>query len=117
MADHTKLRVWRRALQLAVDVHIASGSMNRGVAPGLRAQLCRAAAAIAANIAEGAGQPTAAQNARFLSIAIASTNEVENHLAFANGLGLLSNRHEQFAKEVSEIRRMLIALRRRILSP
>jgi four helix bundle protein len=114
MADHSKLFVWQRAHQLALDVHRASAVVDTRTAPGLRAQICRAAAAIPANIAEGCGQEHAAQFARFLTIAIASTNEVENHLAFAKGLGCELPSSPSLLREVSEIRRMLIALRKRV---
>ncbi len=116
MTDHTKLFVWQRSHELAIAVHQTSATMVTRAAPGLRAQLCRASAAIPANIAEGCGQEHATQFARFLTIAIASTNEVENHLAFARGLGCELPSHDSLVRETGEIRRMLIALRKRVRS-
>jgi len=114
MADHTKLTVWHRSLRLSIDMHRSAHLIDTRAAPGLSAQLLRCVAAIPANIAEGAGQESPAQNARFLSIAIASTNEAQNHLAFAMGLGMLLAEGPTYDQELLELRRMLIALRRRV---
>jgi four helix bundle protein len=112
MSDHSRLKVWQRAHRFAVDIHGVAASVDPRQAPGLRAQLLRAAGSIAANIAEGAGQEHVAQFARFLSIAIASSHEVENHMVLAVDLGMMSEEGARLLREVSEIRRMLYGLRK-----
>jgi four helix bundle protein len=59
---------------------------------GLRSQLLRAAASIAANIPEGAGQQSQARFARFLEIAISSTHELDNHIELAQSLEMIDSR-------------------------
>jgi four helix bundle protein len=113
MRDHTKYHVWRRAIDIAAAVHRASESINPRAVPGLRSQLRRAAASIPANISEGAAQQTDAQFARFVTIALASLQEVENHLAFARSMGALTGAElAPLTHELTQIRRMAIALHR-----
>lgn len=82
---------------------------------GLGDQLMRAAFSIPANIAEGAGRESVKEFRRYLTIAVGSASELENHLLIADELGLLSDapRHLQ---ELSEIQSMLAGLRRRVRS-
>jgi four helix bundle protein len=111
MHDFRNLHVWERAVDLAVRVHAITRRISPVVAPGLRNQLCRAAASIPANIAEGARQETSAQTARFLSYAIGSTSEVESHLELARRLSPQATEAQATIDELIEIRRMLCALR------
>jgi four helix bundle protein len=116
MQNHAKLFVWQRAHALTVEVHRASREVSGRRSPGLVPQLLRACASIPANIAEGAGQETGAQFARFLTIAIASANETENHLVLVRDLDMLSHHHATpLITELCELRRMMLALRKRVL--
>jgi len=116
MQDHTKLFVWQRAHALTLDIHRAAREISGRRSPGLVPQLLRACASIPANIAEGAGQETPAQFARFLTIAIASANETENHLVLVRDLEMLSpHRASPLVAELCELRRMIMTLRKRVL--
>ena len=88
MQDPANIQAWHRAMELAVRVHRITRNIRRAEAPGLASQLRRAVGSIPANIAEGVGQPSAADCARFLSYAISSAFEVESHLVLADKLGL-----------------------------
>ena len=116
MQDFTKLIVWQRAQGLAVDVNRVTERMSERRSAGLRSQLRRASASIAANIAEGASTSGAAHFARYLQIAIASSSEVESHLDLAARLqSIPPHRLTPLVAEVQALRRMLIVLRRRVL--
>ena len=117
MQDYTKLLVWQRARALTVAVHEASGSIRPTSAPGLRSQLMRSAMSIAANISEGAARDSRADFARFVSIAIGSTSEVEHHLRVCSDLGLVdASIVDRLSTRAVEIRRMLFGLRRALLA-
>src|SRR5690348_6525884 len=91
--------------------------MKRGEYPGLVSQLRRAAASIPTNIAEGCGHSTRREFARFLQMAMASASELEYHLLLAVDLGLLQRRdYEALDAAVTEVKRMLTALIRRVRS-
>jgi len=115
MQDFQKLRVWQRAQSLTVAIHAATQHMSGAHAAGLRSQLRRAAASIAANIAEGAAQATPAQFARFLQVAIGSAAELRSHLDLARRLGTLPEaRCVMLEVEAEELTRMLVVLVRRV---
>ena len=117
MQDFTKLRVWHAAHGLAVETERVCGKAARGRAT-LILQLRRASASIAANIAEGSGQPSRAQFARFLGIAIGSANEVTNHVLLARDTRALPHAEcDDLLERCNSTRRQLIALHNRLSPP
>ena len=82
---------------------------------GIRAQFLRAVDAIADNIAEGAGQWSQRQFARFLEIALASAYEVDNQLERARALHIFDE-HEvrRLQEQLWEVKRMLTAFHRTV---
>lgn len=116
MLAFRRLAVWEKAHELAIRVHRAteSGVMHRS--PGLSSQLRRSIIAIPTNIAEGTGHPSQAQFNRFLEIALASASEADYQLLLARDLELLSSReYAQLEARLSEVRAMLLGLRKRVL--
>ena len=79
MADFKKLHVWHRAHQLALRSEQIATRFARQK-PNLAKQLERASDSIPATIAEGRGRGSDADFANYVSMAIGSTTEVENHL-------------------------------------
>jgi four helix bundle protein len=80
MQDFRQLTVWQKAHRLTLSVYRASRPFPKEEMFGLTSQLRRAAAGIGANIAEGCGRGSDADFGRFLTIAMGSASEVENHL-------------------------------------
>jgi len=116
MHPFRRLAVWEKAHALAVRVHRVTEGKVMHASPGLSAQLRRAVTAIPTNIAEGAGHPSQAQFNRFLEIALASSSEAEYQLLLAHDLDLISAREfAQLEARVSEVRAMLLGLRKKVL--
>jgi len=115
MPDHNKLRVWQQSQDVVVRIADALSPMISKRMPGLRNQLLRSAASIAATIAEGASQPTAAQYARYLGIAMGSASETESHLMLAIRLDVVRGDGEALVREVRSIRKMLYRLREAVV--
>ncbi|MGH7655492.1 MAG: four helix bundle protein [Gemmatimonadaceae bacterium] len=118
MQNYRQLSVWRKAHAVALNVHRTAESIPRGNNAGVGSQMARAAVSIAANIVEGSSRGTDQDFAKFLQIAIGSASELEYHLHFAADAGLISQ--EEFAAraaEVVEVRKMLIGLRKKLVSP
>jgi len=117
MHQHEKLAVWRRSFSLASalqrDGRAAVSYLDRTA----WAQIVRAATSVPANVAEGAMRSSARDFARFLSIAIGSAAELHTLLLLAETSGLLPEAQARdAAAEALQLRRMLVALRARILS-
>ena len=111
-----RLAAWRRAHALALQVHEVTERTTRGRYQPLVNQMRRASASVAANIAEGSGQVTAAQFARYLTIALGSARELDYHLLLAHDLGLYSSSdYARLDARVDEVCRVLVALRHRVL--
>lgn len=111
MQDPANIQAWHRAIELAVRIHRITRSIRRTEAPGLGSQLRRAVGSIPTNIAEGVGQSTAAECARFLSYAISSAFEVESHLVLAEKLDLKLPGIGDAIDETRQVRRMTYGLR------
>jgi len=82
---------------------------------GLTSQARRAAVSVAANIAEGCCRSSAPDFARFLQMSMGSASELDYHLLLCRDLGYLKPlAHEPLAQGVSEIKRMLTSLIRKL---
>lgn len=89
MADSRQLRVLDAAEDMAATVFGALEHIEARRAPGVRGQLVRAAAAVAANIAEAANLGTDANFKRQLRLSLASASETGSHLRILRRTGAL----------------------------
>jgi four helix bundle protein len=115
--DHRRLRVWKKAVGLAVGVRdVVTRYPARGYSE-LKAQTVSAAESIVFTIVEGCGASSQREFARFLEMAIKSSKELEAELEFAAVYEILpSLRWEALSAEAVDIRRMLVGLRKKILA-
>ena len=86
--SHRDLLVWQRAMDVAVSTYELTRQYPRDELFGLTSQSRRAAASVAANIAEGYGRATRQAYLNFLRIARGSLKELETHLVLAQRVGL-----------------------------
>ena len=104
MRPFRDLLVWQKAHALTLALYKVTRSFPRDEQYGLTAQLRRAAASVAANLAEGCGRRTPADFGRFVQIALGSASELEYHLVLAADLGFLT----------PEVKRMLTGLAKKL---
>ena len=117
MQNFRKLKVWIRANDLAPRVRNLTDGFPKTGYRSLREQVIDATESIPFNIAEGCGASSPKEFARFLEIAIKSSNEVDAELQLALDYGIVADREAlSIADEVIQIRMMLTALRKRVLS-
>jgi four helix bundle protein len=118
VSDFRKLKVWRKAHALVLNVHpIARRIKGSDYAP-LRSQMLRAAMSIPTNIVEGAGQKTGREFGRFIRIALNSSSELEYHLMIARDLDLLTFADfESLQDQTTQVRRMLYGLLAHVTDP
>jgi four helix bundle protein len=114
MQDFRNLDVWKKAHDLALDVHRTLNA-NKRISANLKSQATRAAESIPTNIAEGCGKDTRNELARFSDIAIGSSTELEYHLLLGRDLGQVGTKdYERLSANTVEVRRMLFGLRKAI---
>ncbi len=89
MRDHTKLRAFELADELAVLVYRVTASFPREELYGLTSQMRRAALSVASNIVEGCARDSQADYLRFLHMAFGSLRELHYQLSLAKRLGFL----------------------------
>ena len=104
-------------MDLAVGTYEITKSYPREELFGLTSQSRRAAASIAANIAEGYGRATKASYLSFLRIARGSLKELETHLILAERVGLTASETVRpLLEKTDELGRMLHGLIARVQS-
>ncbi len=110
MQDFKKLRVWERTHHLSIELYQQTNSILAND-ESLVWQCRRSCMSISYNIAEGCGRSTRSDQARFFTIAIASSSELECQLLLLRDLKYLNEKiADKFMIEVISIRKMLCKL-------
>jgi four helix bundle protein len=116
VSDFKKLKVWRKAHALALNVRRIATKIRGSDNASLRNQMLRASSSIPTNVVEGSGQRTGPEFARFINIALNSTSELEYHLIAARDYQLIP--HSDFkslSAQTIGVRKMLFGLRNSVL--
>jgi len=117
MSDFKKLKVWRKAHGLSLNVHRDARAIRGAEYVSLRSQLIRAAMSVPANIVEGSGQVSRRDFGRFLRFALNSAVELEYHLIVARDIqALKAGDVDALLSQNVEVRKMLHALVKRVTS-
>jgi len=109
--SYRDLAVWQKSVTLIVDSYKLTRRFPRTEQYALSSQLQRAAASVAANIAEGAGRRNLGEYIHFLGIARGSLMELETHVIVAQRLAFLtSTEADSVLRSAGEVGRMLAGL-------
>jgi four helix bundle protein len=115
MKTYRDLEVWKKSMDLTVDVYRLVSSFPKDELYGLVSQLKRAAVSMPANIAEGYGRNSTADYLRHLRYALASGYEVQTLLELSERIELAEAVRVLSLQEKSrEIERMLSSLMRAV---
>jgi four helix bundle protein len=110
------LLVWRKGVELVKEIYRMTKSFPADERFGLISQMRRAAVSIPSNIAEGQARKTTGEFVQFVSHAEGSLAELDTQLILAVELGYSDTTQVACAAElVSELKRMLNALRRTLV--
>ena len=116
MHNFKDLKVWQKAIDLAVDVYKAMVTLPTDERYGLVSQMKRRSVSIPSNIAEGSGRGSELQFKHFLNIRQGSAFELETQLIIANRLGLLNDAlTTNLTERTTEIQKMIYSLERKIV--
>lgn len=91
MNNLKELKIWSKAIGLAVDVYKATSQFPSEEKFGLTSQSRRAVVSISSNIAEGAGRTSSKEFNYFLGIANGSSFELQTQLVIANKLEFIND--------------------------
>ena len=118
MRDHTQLRAFVLADEIALLVYRASQSFPKSELYGLTAHIRRAAVSVPSNIVEGCSRESRAEYLHFLEIAFGSLRELHYQLDLARRLGYLDKSPTaEWDARITEGEKVLGALIRSIRSP
>jgi four helix bundle protein len=108
--DHTRLRAFHEADQLAVAVYDATRQIPPHERYGLQAQLRRAAVSVPTNIVEGSSRWSTREYCRYLEVALGSALETRYLLDLSTRLGFLSPQTAVLARRYEELCAILAAV-------
>ncbi|KQM78826.1 four helix bundle protein [Pedobacter sp. Leaf216] len=107
MNNLKELKIWNKAIDLAVDVYKATSTFPTDERFGLISQSRRAAVSIPSNIAEGAGRNSVKEFNNFLGIANGSSYELQTQLVIANKLSILESEIlDPLLSKIDELQKM-----------
>ena len=107
MNNLKELKIWNKAINLAVNVYKATSTFPTDERYGLISQSRRAAVSIPSNIAEGAGRNSVKEFNNFLGIANGSSYELQTQLVIANKLGILESEIlDSLLTQIDELQKM-----------
>jgi len=112
--SHRDLEVWKRAMDLAVEVYRQTARFPTDERYGLKGQMRRAAVSVPSNIAEGAARGTRRDFERFLRMALGSLAELETQWLLAQGLALVPQEEDGILRRIKQIRVMILGLIRNL---
>ena len=115
MNDFRKLKVWKKAVQLATDIFKTTEKYPKSELYGLTSQIRRSVVSISSNIAEGAGRGSQKEFQQFLNISMGSCYELETQLTISRNLEYVGEKDFiKLRRELVEIQKMLYSLVKRI---
>ena len=115
--SYKDLLVWQKGISLVKLIYQITGEFPPSETYGLAAQMRRAAVSVPSNIAEGQARNSTKEFIQFVSHAEGSAAELETQLIISRELGYSSSGKTSEAMDlVAELRKMLNALRRKLVT-
>ncbi|HUU43776.1 MAG TPA: four helix bundle protein [Planctomycetota bacterium] len=118
MRDHTKLRAFTLADDLAVQVYRITRNFPKEEQFGITSQMRRGALSIPSNIVEGCARDSELEYLHFLDIAYGSARELQYQISLAHRLGYLrKTAHDAVYASCTELTKVLNGLIRSLRRP
>ena len=107
MHKYRDLIIWKKSIDLAVNIFKITAKFPKEEMYGLTSQLRRSSVSIPSNIAEGAYRNSNNEFIHFLGIANGSAAEVDTQITIAHQLDFITQEEcENFWNEIDHIQRM-----------
>ncbi len=108
MHNFKELKIWQKAVDLAVKIYIITKDFPPSEIYGLTFQMRKSAVSISSNIAEGAGRNSNKEFVNFLSIANGSSSELLSQVIVANRVDLIHDATSQeLETDIAEIQKRI----------
>lgn len=118
MRDHTKLKAFDMADELAVLIYDVTRDFPKSEMYGLTSQMRRAAVSVPSNIVEDCARESQAEYIRFLDIAFGSLRELSYQYSLAKRLGYAKNSEaSHLESKMQETQKVLGGLIRSLRQP
>ncbi|MCF1751301.1 four helix bundle protein [Mariniradius sediminis] len=112
MHRYKELKVWQKAIDLAVEVYRITELLPQNERFGLISQMNRAVVSIPSNIAEGAGRNSLREFDNFLGIALGSSFELDSQLVISNRLSYVKNTDfDRLENHIEHLQNMIVKLK------
>jgi four helix bundle protein len=107
MHNIKELKIWNKAMDMAVKVYELSAKFPADERFGLTSQTRRCAVSISSNSSEGAGRNTKGEFKQFLGIANGSAYELQTQIIKANKLNFIEEKStNEILENIDEIQKM-----------
>ena len=118
MRDHTTLRAFQLADELAIHIYRISLNFPKEEMFGLTSQMRRCAVSVPSNIVEGSARESHAEYLRFLEIAFGSLRELHYKFGLALRLGYIyETKTDDLESKLTETEKVLGSLVRSLRKP
>lgn len=108
MRKFQDLQIWHRSHALTLEIYRVTKSFPKEEIYNLTSQMRRSSSSIPTNIAEGCGRNSNPDFARFLTIAMGSSSELEYQLILSKDLDYISlEDFNRLFEDLTEIRKMI----------
>jgi four helix bundle protein len=115
---HIDLIVWKKSVDLAVEIYKTTADFPRIETYGLQSQMRRSAISIPSNISEGEGRASKRETRQFYNIARGSAMELETQTVIALRLGYLAPEiASSLQARIGEVGRIVTAMIKNMTMP
>jgi four helix bundle protein len=109
------LKVWQKAVELAVLVYEVTKSFPSEERFGITSQMRRCSVSTSSNIAEGSARNSSKAFTNYLEISLGECFELETQLIIAFRIGIIEEeKYGYLSREISELQKMVIGFKNTI---
>jgi four helix bundle protein len=112
MHNFKELKVWQKAVDLAVKIYTVSKSFPSEEKFGLVSQMRRAGVSVPSNIAEGCAKSSSKSFVNSLEVSLGESFELETQMIISERVGILDPEiAREMESDLSEVQRMIMGLK------
>lgn len=112
MHNFKELKVWQKAVDLAVKIYTVTKSFPQEEKFGLVSQMRRAGVSVPSNIAEGCAKTSTKSFVNSLEVSLGESFELETQMIISERVGILNPEiAREMDSDLTEVQRMIMGLK------